>query len=349
MTRFFMLCGVLAAAGTAHAQAPAPAPAQEPPIATFLEKRVPDELAVEGVMLSRRNLSLKIEPVGDQVVVSLVDLTTGRIAATTKLDTLPPDREAAVAAVTHVVADLSRQIGPQAPVPPGETHDERVKAEVSELRYRRDSIRFGDRYELSAGKFPTLSRYWVAYQGEQDHELDPVSFYKEVGRPDLGKIFAHNIDNRNTALFLGTVATGASLLLLVIGAVSASGDVNANASPNCDVMMTPAQFSACVAAGAAASQHQIDKSSQDFRNAAIPAAILFLGGIVSYSVAFYYAHNAQPIGEDEAMSLADAYNHGLRHNLGLPTAGREPLIRSLKLSPFTATGTDGGLALGGTF
>jgi hypothetical protein len=334
-----MLCGVLAAAGTAHAQAPA----QEPPITTFLEKRVPDELAVEGVLLSRRNLSLKIEPVGDQVVISLVDLTTGRIAASTKLDTLPPDREAAVAAVTHVVADLSRQIGPQAAAPAGETHAERVKDEVAELRYRRDAIRFGDRYELSGGKYPSLSRRWVAFQGESDHELDPVTFYTEVGHPELGKIYAQNISNRNTGLLVGGIATAASLVAFGIGFYSAVSDNNA--APKCDVTMSFDAFSACVAAG----QHQQDKASQDFRNAAIPGALLLLGGAISFTVAAYYAHTAQPISEDEAMSLADAYNHGLRHNLGLPTAGREPLIRSLRLSPFSATGNDGGLALGGTF
>ena len=42
-------------------------------------------------MLSRRNLSLQIERVGDNLLVSLVDLNTGRVAASTKVDQLPAD------------------------------------------------------------------------------------------------------------------------------------------------------------------------------------------------------------------------------------------------------------------
>jgi hypothetical protein len=75
MQRHVVVWLVIALARTAAAQAPGQI---EPVAAPFLEKRVPEELATEGVVLSRRNLALQIEQLGDKWLVSLVNLTTGR-------------------------------------------------------------------------------------------------------------------------------------------------------------------------------------------------------------------------------------------------------------------------------
>ena len=76
------------------------------PIAAFLEIRVADELSADGLVLSRLGLALQIEPLGDALLLSLIDLTTGRVVSSTRLDNLPRDREAAVASVTQIAADL---------------------------------------------------------------------------------------------------------------------------------------------------------------------------------------------------------------------------------------------------
>jgi len=98
---------LLALASTAAAQAPGQA---EPMSAQFLEQRVNDELESEGVVLSNHNLGLKVEQLADKWLVALVELTTGRVADSTRIDQLPADREAAVAVITNVVETLEAQV-----------------------------------------------------------------------------------------------------------------------------------------------------------------------------------------------------------------------------------------------
>src|SRR5262245_20469151 len=98
MTRT-LLAAVLLASVSATAAA-------QPVEIDLLAKRVPDELAAEGHVLSRMNLTLKLEMAADKLMVSLVDLTTGRVAASTVIEQLPGDREAQVASVTQVAGDL---------------------------------------------------------------------------------------------------------------------------------------------------------------------------------------------------------------------------------------------------
>src|SRR5690606_39358477 len=87
----------------AHAEDP-------PPIDQFLEQRVPKELATDGVLLSRLGVHLDVELIGDKLLVSLVEDSTNRATASTKIDAIPPDREAAVATVTQVAATLATQL-----------------------------------------------------------------------------------------------------------------------------------------------------------------------------------------------------------------------------------------------
>ena len=331
-----MIGGVLAMAmGTAHAQEAAP-------IATFLEKRVPDELAVEGVMLSRRDLSLKIEQVGEQFVISLVDLSTGQIAASTKLDSLPPDREAAVAAVTHVVAELSRQVGPQAAAPPAQTRAQTLQDQRDQAQYKRVELRIGERYELGGTRDePSLLRNWVVYRGEQNHELDPETFYNNVGRPDFARIYADRISMRNKAITVAAVTGAAAITIAIIGAVKASSE---GSSATCDVHTS--DFANCVDQAIAAG----GRSSSDLETALGVSGLFLLGTAIAIVIANHYHSTANPVTEDEAMTLADNYNRGLRRRLNLPTAQREPVLESLKVAPFAIGAHDGGgIALGGTF
>ena len=116
--------------------------AAAPDLAGLLEQRVPQELATEGVVLGRLGVVLEIEIVGERCVVSLVDPTTHRASASTKIDALPADTEAAVALVTQVAANLAAQLvaRPPAAAPVDAQTDDRV----AEQRYQALALGFGD-------------------------------------------------------------------------------------------------------------------------------------------------------------------------------------------------------------
>ncbi len=309
-----VLVGVAAAA---HAQ---PSASEEvPALATVLEQRVPEELAAEGVVLSRRNLRLEIEQIGGKLLISVVDITLGRTVASTKLDEIPGDREAAVATVTHLVAELVRQtLGHTPDAPPAiaiiDDRAERERRDIAELQYRQQALRFGAGYvgENSVTSAALIgapdSRRWSVYRGDLDHELTREDFYRVIERPDLLKDLRTRRDNtkmlRGMAWLSGMVSA-VGTVFLVRGAVE-NGDVNTG------------------------------------------WGIASLGGLVASAtfamVASHRAASPHPIPLSEAKSLADAYNRRLRGQLGLPTASSRPPIRELRLSA-----GPGGLALGGTF
>jgi hypothetical protein len=79
---------------------------------TFLERRVDDELAADGVQLSQLDVRIDVELVADKALVSLVDITTGRVRASTKLDDVPRQHEAAVASIVLVASSLVTELGP---------------------------------------------------------------------------------------------------------------------------------------------------------------------------------------------------------------------------------------------
>lgn len=340
-------CIVFAAAALALAL-PRPAIAQapgqtEPPSAPFLEKRIPEELATEGVLLARNNLSLQIEQLADKWLVSLVDLTTGRVAASTKVDALPRDREAAVASLTHVVADLVNDVigrrgapaaapPPAAPAPqPGLIDDrpERAAREVAELKYRRQSFRFGAELSLvTSGTGTTttvgVARRWVVYQGDLDQQVEPVDFYAQVGRPDLGDAY-----KQRRILMYGGFVVG------TIAAVTSVGIVLSHSTPDCANLQGQA-YTDCRDNG------RLDLTA--------PLVLFGVSG-VGYLVGYYLYYHPHPISENEAKSLADAYNQGLRRQLGLPVVTqrtRLPALHDVHLTPYVA-GSQAGLALSARF
>jgi len=306
-----MLCFVAVIAMTHGARAQAPAPV-EPVNAPFLERRVPDELAAEGVVLSRRNLGLQVEQVADKWLVSLLDLTTGRVAASTRVDALPGDREAAVAAMTHVAAELAAQIvghgeapvvvpPPATPAPSPSAGDDRAEQrELAELKYRRRAIRFGEALAISAnGTTTSVSRAWTIHQGDLDEELKPVDFYQAMGRPDLA---AQYTSRRHHAIG-GFIVSGVGVL---------------------------AELSVLI------TSHDKDTS---FSIATLVVANLAIFGGAFYGI--HYSNNLHPIEENDAKAMADAYNQRLRRELGLPVVTRRPLLHDMTVTPYLASNQSG--------
>jgi hypothetical protein len=85
------------------------AQAPDPSLVQFLEARVPDELAVEGIVLTQRDLGIVIQEVGDQLLISLVAHSTGAVVASMKVGFVVSDREASLAIVTQVTATMYGQ------------------------------------------------------------------------------------------------------------------------------------------------------------------------------------------------------------------------------------------------
>lgn len=300
-----------------------------------LAKRVPDELAAEGHVLSRMNLTLQLEQAGDKLVVSLVDLTTGRVAASTVIDQLPPDREAQVASVTQVAGDLVHQVlgrPAQALTVVVDDRAEREAKELAKARFHKESLRFGDTYSISVSHGSGSStRNWTVMRGDVDHLLDHRDFYRLIDRPDLADDYDHR---RNIAI--GTAIGGGAGLAVALVWTTVQLQSWYASRPNCQ--LGDPNFSACVEADA---------------NRPGPALTgpLFLGiaSLIPLGIGAYYGRNTDPVGEDEAKTMAEGYNNRLRQGLGLPVVEREPVIRDLQLAPY-ATGTSGGgLALAGRF
>jgi len=77
------------------------------------------------------------------------------------------------------------------------------------------------------------------------------------------------------------------------------------------------------------------------------ASAIGLGSVAVGVGTFHYQH-PQPIGEDDARALADAYNQRLRRRLGLPPAPRRALLRDVTLTPYAA-GRAAGAVVGARF
>ena len=338
----------MALAHTVGAQAPG---MTEPATAAFLEKRVPEELAADGVVLSRSQLGLHVEQVADKWLVSLVDLTTGRAAASTKIDLLPADREAAVAAMTHVVADLAAQIFGRAPAPPPlpETappvnptveqilreqhaaHEQqavRERREAAEIPYRRATIRFAASYDPAAQATGAAPRTrWVAYKGEPKQQMDPRRFYREVGRPDLAEAYS-----RRKGMAIGSfVGAGLSFVAAYVSLFVALESSHEAQSKCFDLPFD--QTTDCL-------------DRQGGLDPTLP--LVFVGvGAAGVVTGIYYAFHRHPIDEPEARALADDYNRRLRGMPGAPAAQRS-LLHDVRWTPYV-TGRAAGIGLAARF
>jgi hypothetical protein len=180
--------------GTAGAQPgaqepPPPAPPAAPPavaIDVFLEQRVAEELAIDGIILSRFGVALDVELVGTVLIVSLVDPATRRAIVSTKVDDLPADREAAVASVTQVAENLTIQLRS---LPPPDPRAE-LEAALARERAARDSRTWAE--HLYRQEYLALGPKWTVYRGEYQKRLRGTAIYQALGRPDLAKRYSRS-------------------------------------------------------------------------------------------------------------------------------------------------------------
>jgi hypothetical protein len=326
---------LLAAILLASAVAPVAAQEATVPIDVFLEQRVAEELAADGTILSRLGVALDVEAVGDKLIVSLVDPATRRAVASTKVDTVPADREAAVAAVTQVAANLAAQLGrtaqPAAAQAVKQVLDEQREDRAAEYRYRQEAISFGSEIAVwTNGKTTSVGSITVAYQGDMHRKLHPQEFYQLVGRPDLADAY----DRRVTVGWTGLLAGGAvSLVGMYLWVDNAFVYSDA-----CDI--GSGSYDQC--------QADYAKEREPYKWAGIG---LTVGGTVGMLVGYYYLLHRNPVDESEVYSLAAQHNEQLRAKYGLPTTSlRKPrkIDHSFVIAPY-AGGDGGGLAVAGRF
>ena len=295
--------------------ATAVAHAQEPALDAFLEQRVTEELAADGILLSRLGVTLDVEVIGDKLLVSLIDATTGRASASTKVDEVPADRDAAVASVTQVVANLAAQLtGPAVETPvepaPVPVPEPVVDTAAAEAEYREQAIGFGDAFIVTASQnHVSVRRQWSAHKGSLRVPLSGTAFYNEIGRPDLAAKYRRRKIIKWTSFGVVVVSAGA----LVGVYVAASKGLDA-----CDL--------------------GDDACYDDVEKRALVGTIAVSGvALIGTLVYYWYRLHPHPISEGEAKRLAGEHNEKLRE--------------SLRLAPYVSydDGGGGGLSLSGRF
>lgn len=328
---------VLAGTAVAHAQ-PAMTPVQtEPAIAPVLQSQL--ARTDEAVQLSRYHLGVLVEPRAARWVVSLVELSTGRIAASTEVGPLPLDRDEAIAVMVQAIVELEKRLTdrrrPPEPAPaskpresplalPGSSEElaERARRQAADLAFRQHALRFGPSYELGAQHTGGGGQSWQVFRGAADQELDAPAFYQALGRDDLADAYRR----RHTLMIGGYVASGAAFIAAGLLAIRKS-DYSA-----CGSQLDPAAYQRCW------DEHTLSQT---------PALVAAGVGLAATAFASYFYRNPQPIDEHDAKALADAYNQRLRRQLGLPVASRRPIVRDVALAPYVA-GHAAGLALAGS-
>ncbi len=286
--------------------------------AAFLERRIPDELAADGVLLSRRGLSLKVEQRGSAVTLSLIDVDTGRSVASTKIEHLPEDRDAMVASVTQVVANLVAESAPGKPEHAGRAAP-RAPALASEddglaarqRTYRQQAIHFDELAVITGNQYGiSTSLSSLPRRGEMNELIETEDFFRIVGRDDLADHYLHRQHVGKVVAVVGGLAVlGGSVAMIASVVGSSGGNIN---------------DSLLIGGGVVAG----------------------VGTIVMPIGIFVYA-TANPVGANEAKSMAAQYNAQLRQRLHLPEAQRS-LVHDVRLASYGAP--DGaGLALSGHF
>jgi hypothetical protein len=182
-------------------------------------------------------------------------------------------------------------------------------------------MRFAPSYDLGARQEREIGDNWQVYRGGVDEQIDPPAFYRIVGRDDLAEAY-----QRRHALMIGGyvvagVAFGAAAVIYYRG-------------DSLDTCAGPAT--------------QAEQCVHDRMRSQVPAIIVGSVGLVGGLFGTYFFRNPHPIDENDAKTLADAYNQRLRGQLGLPVASSEPLVRELAVSPYAA-GASRGLVLAGRF
>ena len=315
---------ILVLARTAAAQTPAPEPppaaptaAPEPAPATptaapaepapgnaqALEAQVGDAVAARGVTLSRHNLKLRLQLDGARLTASLVE-AGGHVAASTRVDPLPDDPDAALAAATQAVVDLDTQVGQR----------------VNEFKFQLMAMRFAPSYAADA-RLERAARQWQVFRGRRAQELASPEFYQMVGRDDL----ASSYTRRRYAMYGAFIAGGAAFVTAAALTV-----INESDYEPCNMIEGPGGLT-CV------NQH----------NHSLAPILVALGvGLVGVGVGTYLYRSPQPIDENDAKALADAYNRQLRGKLGL--VADRPRLRDVTVTPY-AGGAASGVTMAARF
>jgi hypothetical protein len=303
---------------------------QDDPTAQSLEQQVERELSSIGAAPSRYDLQLQLRPVATRWLVSLVG-ADGAVVASTRTEALPADREAAVAILTQIVADLevvaieARQrakvpeSAPPAPAPPAPATPARPDGDEqdpakAERAFRLAALRFAARYDVDAvnGKV-IVNRAWVVFLGDPGSPLEPSEFYRKVGRDDLAQSYTRRRRLKIASYVLGGIALAATFAMWALSVRGADID-RPDEQPD---LLWPMLLAGGVSAAG------------------------IVGGI-------YLERNPHPIDELAARELADRYNQRLRWVLGLPPLARRTPDRDIALTPFFA-GRVGGLVLRARF
>lgn len=347
------------------AAAPPAASAQPTGIETFLEQRVVEELAADGIVLSRLELVLDIEMIDTRALVSLIDPDTGRAVASTKVDAMPADRETAVATLGPVVANLVAQFAGRTPEPTDDSarldrieqtqreimareqaaREERERIAQAEAQYQAEALRFDREIAMvtahstgSGFAYGNVHYKWTATRGETGERLADLEYYKVIERPDLE---AKYLKRRKIANYSAV----ASLGLLVGGIVLAVH--RPDVAPDYRGCNTGDQFndSWCRTEADWAAEDERDEKAKPWMAA---GTIAVLGSGVALGISMYYYMRPHPITEGEARRLGAEHNNKIRHRLGLPTVETPAPVSSVRWEPYVAK-DGGGLALSGRF
>jgi hypothetical protein len=300
---------VLAAVSTAQAQT-------EASFDAFLEQRVTEELASDGILLSRLGVTLDVDVIGDVLVVSLVEDTTGRAVASTKIEEVPADRDVAVASLTQVVATLAQQLGAPAPVvepAPAPVVDAPLEAE---REYRAYAIGFDN--VVTGGGDVSIRHDWRAVRGDLRIPMSRLDFYRELGREDL-------VENRRRHLRTAKALSAVALVGFVV-TIAAGLSIP---TQDCSIDGTAEEYGRC-----------LDEHDRTVNKHALVGGVGLAVTLVFGVAAVRQIAKVDHLSEKEAKEAADEYNRKLREKLGLPIA--------FDVSPYVSK-DGGGLAVAGSF
>ncbi len=347
------------------AAAPPAASAQPTGIETFLEQRVVEELAADGIVLSRLKLVLDIEMLDTRALVSLIDPDTGRAVASTKVDAMPAGRETAVATLGPVVANLVAQFAGRTPEPTDDSarlerieqtqreimareqsaREERERMAQAEAQYQAEALRFDREIAMvtahgtgSGFAYGQVHYKWTATRGETGERLADLDYYKVIERPDLEAAYLRRrkIANYTTLASLGLLVGGVVLFMHKPEVAPDYRGCNTGDEFNDSWCRTEANWEAD------------DQSREKAKPWQAAGALATVGSGIALGVAMYYYMRPHPITEGEARKLGAEHNRKIRHRLGLPIAESPAPVSSVRWEPYVDK-DGGGLALSGRF